>query len=48
LDSIPEANEDLTHWLIEYNNVRPHEALEYATPVGHATKIFNVSPMWSS
>lgn len=38
LDEIPEANLDLTEWLIEYNNHRPHEALDYQTPLAYAYK----------
>lgn len=36
LDDIYEANLDLTDWLIEYNNHRPHEALDYQTPLAYA------------
>ena len=47
LDDIPEANHDLTNWLIEYNSVRPHEALDYLTPIEYAhTNYFQVSPMY--
>jgi transposase InsO family protein len=38
LDDIQEANLDLTEWLIEYNNHRPHEALDYQTPLAYAYK----------
>lgn len=38
LDELPEANQDLTDWLIEYNNHRPHEALDYQTPLAYAYK----------
>jgi transposase InsO family protein len=48
LDDLPFANQDLTNWLIEYNDVRPHESLDYLTPLEYATKTFEVSPMWSS
>lgn len=34
-------NRNLTEWLIEYNFIRPHEALGYQTPM----KISKVSPM---
>jgi putative transposase len=48
LDDIAVANQDLTPWLVEYNDVRPHESLDYLTPIEYATKTFEVSPMWSS
>jgi len=49
LDDIEEANKDLTSWLIEYNNLRPHQALDYLTPLEYADKhYFKVSPMWSA
>ena len=32
LDDIDDANKDLTNWLIEYNNLRPYETLDYQTP----------------
>ncbi|KKS95079.1 MAG: hypothetical protein UV73_C0023G0006, partial [Candidatus Gottesmanbacteria bacterium GW2011_GWA2_43_14] len=31
-----------------YNEIRPHESLDYLTPIEYATKNFEVSPMWSS
>lgn len=47
LDAIQNANEDLTLWLIKYNSYRPHEALDYLTPLEYAQKqFFQVSPMW--
>lgn len=33
LEDVKEFNLRLTDWLIEYNNVRPHEALDYLTPL---------------
>lgn len=45
LDDIQEANEDLTDWLIEYNNHRPHQALDYLTPLAYAEKT-KVLPMY--
>jgi transposase InsO family protein len=49
LDDINEANIDLTSWLIEYNNVRPHKTLDYLTPLEYAeAHYFKVSPMWSA
>ena len=49
LDNVENANRDLTNWLIEYNNVRPHETLDYLTPLEYAQlNYFKVSPMWSA
>ena len=46
LDDITKANLDLTNWLIEYNNVRPHQALDYLTPLEYAYQRFrDVLPM---
>jgi transposase InsO family protein len=47
LDEIKEANLDLTDWLIEYNFHRPHQSLDYLTPMEYAHKnYFNVLPMY--
>jgi len=49
LDDIQTANSDLTEWLIHYNNVRPHQALDYLTPLQYAQEnFFKVLPMWSA
>lgn len=49
LDDIQEANQDLTDWLVEYNSVRPHESLDYLTPIEYAQQhYFKVLPMWSA
>ena len=49
LDDIIQANHDLTLWLIKYNSYRPHQSLEYMTPLEYAQeKFFKVSPMWSA
>lgn len=49
LDRVDAANKDLTNWLIEYNNLRPHETLDYLTPLEYAQEnYFKVSPMWSA
>ena len=49
LDDIQEANRDLTDWLIEYNSIRPHESLDYLTPIEYAQQhYFKVLPMWSA
>jgi transposase InsO family protein len=46
LDEIKEANQDLTEWLIEYNFNRPHQSLDYLTPIEYANKhYFKVLPM---
>lgn len=46
LDEIQEANQDLTEWLIEYNAHRPHQSLDYQTPIEYACKhYFKVLPM---
>lgn len=48
LDDIDWANEDLTTWLVEYNNQRPHQSLDYQTPLAYATQTFQLSPMWAA
>jgi len=46
LDEITPANHDLTNWLVEYNYIRPHQALDYQTPLAYASTHFpNVLPM---
>lgn len=40
LDDIDEANKDLTKWLIKYNSYRPHQALDYKTPLEYAQETF--------
>jgi transposase len=46
LDDIQEANKDLTTWLIKYNSYRPHQALDYLTPLEYAHEhFFKVLPM---
>ena len=46
LDDIERANKDLTNWLIEYTNVRPHQTLDYQTPLAYAYQKFpEVLPM---
>lgn len=34
LDDVQEANQDLTECLVEYNSVRPHQALDYQDTFG--------------
>lgn len=47
LDDIQVGNHDLTDWLIEYNSVRPHQSLDYQTPLEYAhNNYFQVSPMY--
>lgn len=41
-------NRDMTDWLIEYNFQRPHQTLEYMTPIGFNQKYSKVSKMYSS
>ncbi len=49
LDDIEEANKDLTTWLIKFNSYRPHETLDYKTPLVYAQEqFFKVLPMWSA
>jgi transposase len=49
LSDIGEANRDLTKWLIKYNSYRPHESLDYKTPLEYASEnFFKVLPMWSA
>ena len=35
LEDVEEFNQRLTEWLIEYNSIRPHQALDYQTPLGY-------------
>ncbi len=49
LDDILKANKDLTKWLIKYNNYRPHQSLDYKTPLEYAQEnFFKMLPMWSA
>ena len=41
-------NQRLTEWLVEYNSIRPHQALNYLTPLAFAEKAMHLSTMWSS
>jgi len=41
-------NQRLTDWLIEYNSIRPHQSLNYLTPLEFAEKTMHLSTMWSS
>jgi transposase InsO family protein len=44
LEDINLFNNNLLDWLIEYNNVRPHQALDYLTPLEYIDQT-TVSPM---
>ena len=41
-------NRNLTEWLVEYNAVRPHQALGYRTPLVFAEEQGELSTMYSS
>lgn len=41
-------NRDLTEWLIEYNFHRPHQSLDYLSPIEFTQKYSRVSEMYSS
>ena len=41
-------NRKLTEWLTEYNAIRPHQSLNYLTPLEFAQKTMGLSTMWSS
>jgi len=41
-------NSRLTDWLVEYNFNRPHQTLEYLTPIEFNQKYMKVSERWSS
>jgi putative transposase len=44
-----DANKDLTEWLVEYDDYRPHQSLDCETPLEYAEKqFFKVLPMWSA
>ena len=46
--NIETFNQNLTEWLIEYNFNRPHQSLEYMTPMGFTQKYSKVSKRYSS
>jgi transposase InsO family protein len=50
--NIREFNLDLTDWLEEYNFVRPHQTLDYETPMSYYLSTLrltpNLLPMWSA
>ena len=41
-------NKKITDWLIEYNSIRPHQSLNYLTPLEYVEKTMNLSTMYSS
>jgi transposase InsO family protein len=41
-------NAKMTEWLVEYNSVRPHQALGYETPLAFAKTAMGLHTMWSS
>src|SRR5258708_1078305 len=47
---VEDFNTKLLDWLIEYNNVRPHQTLDYQTPLEYIDShtLEKVSPMYSS
>lgn len=47
---VEDFNNKLLDWLIEYNNLRPHQTLAYLTPLEYITThtLKEVSPMYSS
>lgn len=45
---ISEFNQALTDWLIEYNFRRPHQTLDYKTPLQYLDDYYKVLPMYSS
>jgi transposase-like protein len=47
-DSLKEANERLTEWLIFYNFERPHQTLKYQSPMEYHHCQLKVSPMLPS
>lgn len=50
LDDINVFNKQLADWLIEYNSIRPHQSLDYLTPLQYIDTLQhnNVLPMSSS
>jgi putative transposase len=50
LEDIQPFNQKLLDWLIEYNSIRPHQALDYKTPLEYIDILQhnNVLPMYSS
>lgn len=50
-DDLKKANQELTDWLIFYNFERPHQSLNYQTPMGYTNRVLQelgVLPMYPS
>lgn len=47
-DDITLFNRRLTEWLVHYNFGRPHQTLDYMSPIDFVSKYHNVLPMYSS
>lgn len=49
--NLKEFNQALTEWLVEYNFRRPHQSLDYLTPIEYIEKTYATTekllPMWS-
>ena len=46
---VNDFNEKLTGWLIEYNSIRPHQTLDYKSPLEYLDSYYSeVSPRYSS
>jgi transposase len=45
---VKEFNRRLTEWLVEYNFRRPHQTLDYSTPINFHYKYHKVLPMYPS
>lgn len=41
-------NQHLTEWLVFYNSIRPHQSLNYLTPLAFAEQTMSLHRMWSS
>lgn len=46
--NLTQFNRYITDWLIVYNGIRPHQALDYQTPLQRAIQTGLVSKRWSS
>lgn len=47
-DNIKYFNNDLTEWLVHYNFQRPHQTLDYMSPINFTYKYHKVLPMYPS
>jgi transposase InsO family protein len=50
VEDLKAFNLELTEWLVEYNSIRPHQALDYLTPLEYIDSYLNPNllPMYSS